>query len=153
MRTINVTDACHPSNTDQMISTQGRSAQRVFDQALEKQLHDMLTASCLSSNKERCGFISEDEDIFYVTNVHCEPRHNFLMDAADFETVVTEIYDIRQTRIEGVFHTHPNNVPWPTPRDLVGWPNPMLGWRYWIVTNTAVIEWKLVDEDDSPAAV
>lgn len=144
---MRILDASHPSSTDQMIPVNGRSAIRI-ESDLDRQLHDMLTASCLSSHKERCGFITEDEDIWYVNNVHREPRHNFLMDSHDFVTVVSEIYDIRQTRIEGVFHTHPNDVPWPTPRDLVGWPNPALGWRYWIVTNGSVIEWKLVIDDD-----
>jgi proteasome lid subunit RPN8/RPN11 len=145
-RAIDPNDPAHPSNTNQIIPVNGRSAERLLNPNLDKSLIGLLTGSCLSSHKERCGFISEDEDIFYVNNVHEEPTHNFLMDADDFVTVVSEIYDIRQTSILGVFHTHPNNVPWPTPRDLVGWPNPMLGWRYWIVTNRSVIEWKLVGE-------
>lgn len=143
VRTTNLNDPAHPSNADQLIPTKGRTAERVWDNPLDQQIQDLLTASCMSSNKERCGFITADEDIFYVDNVHSQPRHNFLMDQGDFEIVVSEIYDIRQTRILGVFHTHPNNVSWPTPRDLVGWPNPDLGWRYWIVTNHTVIEWKL----------
>lgn len=143
-RTTNLNDPAHPSNCNQYIPTNGRKAERVWGSTLDKQVCDLLTAGCISSNKERCGFVTSDEDIFYVNNVHAEPRHNFLMDPEDFAEVVSEIYDIRQTRILGIFHTHPNDVPWPTPRDLVGWPNPELRWRYWIVTNTEVIEWELV---------
>jgi proteasome lid subunit RPN8/RPN11 len=142
-RTMNLNDPAHPGHQNQLISTHGRKAERIWDVDLDQQIIDMLTASCLSSNKERCGFVVDDEDIFYVDNAHEEPTHNFLMDPIDLERVVSEIYDIRQARIIGVFHTHPNNVPWPTPRDLVGWPNPELGWRYWIVTATEVIEWQL----------
>jgi proteasome lid subunit RPN8/RPN11 len=138
-------DPSHPQHRDQLISTNGRRAERIWDaEPLDKQIVDLLTAACLASNKEVCGFIVDDEDIFYVANCHQDPRHNFLMDPASFEQVVSEIYDIRQANIIGLFHTHPNNVPWPTPRDLVGWPNPALGWRYWIVTGGEVIEWRLI---------
>lgn len=143
MTILDLNDPANPGHRNQMISTKGRRVERVWHLPLDKQIQDLLTAGCLNSNKERCGFITDDEDIFYVDNVHEEPRHNFLMCPFDFETVVSEIYDIRLTRIIGIFHTHPNNVVWPSPRDLVGWPNPELKWRYWIVTNDQVIEWEL----------
>lgn len=149
MRTIQMTkisDPAHRTNCDQYIATKGRTAERIWNEAVDEAIEKELVASCNNSNKERCGFLTEDQDIFYVDNVHAVPQYNFLMDADDLARVVNEIYDIRQTRILGVFHTHPNNVPWPTPRDLVGWPNTQLGWRYWIVTNSEVIEWRLVTE-------
>jgi proteasome lid subunit RPN8/RPN11 len=147
-RTPDLDNPAHESHVDQLISTNGRVPQRVFDSdnPLDIQVAEILTASCRSTNKERCGFITQDEDIFYVYNIHKEPTHNFLMDSKDFQNVIAEIYEDRQTRIVGIFHTHPNNVPWPTPRDLVGWPNPALGWRYWIVTGSEVIEWRLTHE-------
>jgi proteasome lid subunit RPN8/RPN11 len=143
-----IKNPAHPGHNNQLISTNGRKARRIFDgEPLEENVEALLTAACMSSSKERCGFIVGDEattqDIFYVNNIHQEPTHNFLMEAADMEAVITEIYEIRQTQIIGVFHTHPNNVTWPTPRDLLGWPNPKLGWRYWIVTANEVIEWEL----------
>lgn len=101
----------------------------------------------MGSNVELCGFITSDDDIWWIDNVHLEPRHNYFFDPQEVETAVHEIYEIRQEKIVGQFHTHPNNVPWPSPRDIAGWPNPDLNWRYWIVTNAEVIEWELVRDN------
>jgi proteasome lid subunit RPN8/RPN11 len=142
-RTTDLNDPAHPSHRNHLIPTNGRTARRIWTNPIDEEIRELLLAGCRSSDKERCGFVTEDQDIWYIDNIHDEPYNNFLMDSDDVEKVVTEIYDIRQTKIFAMFHTHPNGVPWPSPRDLVGWPNPDLKWRYWIVTKTEVIEWQL----------
>lgn len=141
----NTINPARPDSCEQAISTHGRTARRIWtpEEPLDDHIQKMLVGMCLTAGKERCGFISSDEDIWNVKNVHAEPRHNFFMDEEDTRRVVEEIYDGNITSIVGMWHTHPNNVPWPTARDLVGWPNPALGWRYWIVTNREVLEWEL----------
>lgn len=141
-----------PDSCTQMIPTHGRKAERVWspDDPLDLEIKNILTGLCVGHRKELCGFISDDEDIWRVTNVHKEPFHNFYMDLNHAQSVINEI-EKRNTEIIGIWHTHPNDVPWPTPRDLVGWPNPELRWRYWIVTRNAVIEWRLIL--DTPLAV
>jgi proteasome lid subunit RPN8/RPN11 len=59
----------------------------------------------------------------------------------DIQEALNEVCKINGDSVLGVFHTHPNDVPWPTPGDISGWPNPDLEWRYWIATNHEVIEW------------
>lgn len=137
----------HPSHSNHLISTGGLKAVRFWPlDPMLKSVQKELIAACNKSNKELCGFISAEWDIYHITNIHNESRHNFLMHPDDFKDVVDTIYEKRQSSIIGVWHTHPNNVPWPSPRDIVGWPNPALQWRYWIVTNNEVFEWVLERE-------
>ena len=137
-----------PSSVNQLIRT-NRRAQRVWlpEIPLNKDVAEELTTICHSTNTEICGFIDSADEISYIGNHHLHPSHNFLMSAADCEVAFKDIYQKKKRRIIGVFHTHPNNTPWPTPRDLVGWPNPALQWRYFIVTHTSVIEWELLNYD------
>ena len=104
----------------------------------------LLIAGAQLHNNELCGFITSDWMIFPVHNAHLEPRHNYYFDPDDTDRVLNEIFNKYKTDIIGQYHTHPTDIPWPSPRDLVGWPNPELGWRYWIVTNSHVIEWELI---------
>jgi proteasome lid subunit RPN8/RPN11 len=136
----------HPSNCNQLIRTE-RGAERIWhpDTPLFEQVQQELVNKCLASREEKCGLIAvEEQDIYYIDNIHHEPNHNFLMSQSEFKMVVAEIYGQQEDKVLGIFHTHPNNVPWPTPRDLAGWPNPALGWRYWIATGHEVIEWQLI---------
>lgn len=143
-------DPAHPGHRTQAISTHGLRAERIWTPTLvlDQEVQTILIDKCQSHYRELCGFVSSDEEIWCVDNVHLEPKHNFYMDNRHVEEVLTEIYKIQQTSVLGQFHTHPNNVPWPSPRDIVGWPNPALGWHYWIVTNEEVIEWQLVSHTD-----
>jgi proteasome lid subunit RPN8/RPN11 len=146
-RTITDDDPSSPSATNHLISVDGREAQRIFFSAkpLEEKTRSELIAACVGSKIEVCGFITErDREIHYVANVHEFPRENFYMDYDEFSNTVRHIMQYKKDRILGIFHTHPNGTPWPTPRDMVGWPNPDLGWRYFVVTPRDVIEWQLV---------
>lgn len=135
----------HPGHCTQAISTDGRKAERIWtpDSALDVGIAETLITHARLSKKERCGFLTE-EDVWTIDNVHLEPYHNFYMDQQQVDETLTEIYDERGSRVIGVWHTHPNHVPWPSPRDLVGWPNLELNWRYWVITPTEVIEWRLI---------
>lgn len=133
-----------PSHSEHLISTNGRFAERVWhpDVPLFESVHNELMMACISNSDEICGLISTDQELFYIENVHDEPSHNFFMSQEEYKMAVHEIFD-NQAEILGVFHTHPNATPWPTPRDLNGWPPFEMNWRYWIVTNKEVIEWRL----------
>ena len=136
----------HPSNCNQLIPVRFE-VQRIWYPAkpLIESVAEELVQKCLSSRNEICGLITaEEQEIFYIDNIHHEPNHNFLMSQSEFKMVVAEIYGQQEDKVLGIFHTHPNNVPWPTPRDLAGWPNPALRWRYWIATRHEVIEWSLI---------
>ena len=95
---------------------------------------------------EQCGFIDSQQELWYVPNVHDYPSENFLMEEKECERIFEHIYEKNNDTIIGIFHTHPNNVTWPSPRDIVGWPNPKLNWRYFIVTGAEVLEWELFDD-------
>ena len=134
-----------PDATDQMFDP-GRRARRLFEKdalPLPDDLQKILMAMCKSSNYEVCGFIDASYGFHVVDNVHEKKTHNFLMDQDSFVSTIERIYSGTNS-VLGIFHTHPNNVTWPTPRDLAGWPNPALKWRYWIVTSGEVIEWRLL---------
>jgi proteasome lid subunit RPN8/RPN11 len=138
--TANLAD---PSSTDQMFDS-GRRAERIFEVVLPESVQNVLTAICAASKHEVCGFIDTHYGFHHVDNVHDEKTHNFLMDEDSFNVTMQRIYHGGNNAVLGVWHTHPNNVVWPTPRDLAGWPNPDLKWHYWIVTNSQVIQWRLL---------
>ena len=135
-----------PRHSDQLISTGGLRARRVIPigtQILGLSTHDDLISLCQKNSEETCGFLTFQEDIFLVKNSHVQPQFNFYMDEESFKETVHEIYQIKKSKIMGIFHTHPNNQPWPSPRDIAGWPNRALNWRYWIATRKELIEWEL----------
>ena len=133
-----------PSHCNHLISTGGLRARRVPMPKTNIRLKtkEHLIGLCKSSKIEVCGFLTEREEVFLVNNSHEEPRYNFYMDIEDGQKVVDTIYNQIQSHIIGIFHTHPNNQPWPSPRDLVGWPPSSLNWRYWIATQKELIEWE-----------
>lgn len=133
-----------PSHCDQLISTNGKKAERVYRDDISKAIVDRLTKMARLGRNERCGFLTAAGAIYPIANGHEEPTHNFFMEKADVKQAVEEIYEISNDRISAIWHTHPNNIPWPSPRDIHGWPNLALGWRYLIVTHSEVLEWKLV---------
>ena len=138
--------ASDPDHSDYLISTNGRRAERIWhhpEPLFESTIGQLLEIADIYAN-ERCGFIDNEQSIYTIKNVHHNPRMNFLMDQDQMEEVLTEIYGIQQGNVLGIFHTHPNGYPWPSPRDIVGWPNPKLGWRYFLVAHGNVSEWELV---------
>ena len=134
----------HPANTDHGISLGGRKVERVWDSLfpLSNDCREELILQCQGSPEEICGLITDKMEIFYIANIHEFPRENFYFDLGEFKIAAADIIGNGE-RIIGMFHTHPTGIPWPSPRDIVGWPNPALGWRYWIATRADVIEWAL----------
>lgn len=134
-----------PTATDQIIDIGNRKVERIDmpNHPLRGDTINELVMSCRNSPIEVCGFVTTTGEVHYVGNLHEEPTQNFLMDADEGREVIKEIVLRNHEAILGMFHTHPNNLPWPSPRDIVGWPNPDLGWRYWIATSRDVIEWRL----------
>lgn len=151
---VSIDDPAHPSNGNHYISVGNRAVKRVNStDMMTDEVSKRLILDCHTSNKERCGFLLFDGEIFYITNVHDEPHANFFMDPDEVLSFIDQLereegHEGIAQKILGVFHTHPNNTPWPSPRDIVGWPNPILGFRYWIVTNYEVIEWTLTEKRD-----
>lgn len=143
---INLNNPAHPSHSNHLISTHGWRAQRVWhhDTPLHGTTVEELLDQWHADVTEQCGFIDSDQEIWYINNIHESPRRNFLMSNKQTNNTIEHIYNKYKKTILGIFHTHPNNVPWPSPRDIVGWPNVKLGWRYFIVTENEVIEWELV---------
>ena len=116
---------------------------RVEKCPLDEEIQHNLINACQANSDEVCGFITDDEDVLYVPNSHMEPHYNFHMGIQDIQEALEIICKINGQNVIGVFHTHKTNIPWPSPTDIVGWPNPDLCWRYWIATNHEVIEWRL----------
>lgn len=146
---LSLDNPAHPGHSNYLISTQGKKAVRVWypDLPIIESVREELIEECNTHINERCGFISVDWEVWNVANSHEFPRQNYYMRKEDVESIVHEVYDFRKSRIIAVWHTHPDNVPWPSPRDIRGWPNPALEWRYLIITNNDIFEWELVDSD------
>ena len=144
---VDLNDPAHPAHSNHVISTKGRMARRVWhhESPLFESTKQNLLLDWNREIVEQCGFIDSEQDIWYVKNMHEKPRTNFLMDDIQTANILDEIYTNLKRNVLGIFHTHPNGVPWPSPRDIVGWPNPKLGWRYFIVNGEDVLEWELVD--------
>lgn len=110
---------------------------------LSNELLAEMVDACRCNSDEVCGLITNQNDVLYVPNSHVEPRYNFYMENEDMREALHEIVQVQQSVVLGVFHTHHTNIPWPSPVDINGWPNPQLRWRYWIATQHEVIEWRL----------
>ena len=137
-------DPASPNHSNHLISTNGFRAQRVWhhETPLFESTINELIRDWNRNSIEQCGFIDNEQDLWYIPNLHMHPRSNFLMDEESTTRALTDIY--KNGSVLGIFHTHPNGVTWPSPRDIVGLPNPKLGWRYFIVTGSDVLEWELV---------
>lgn len=136
-----------PAHDDYLIDTNGWRGERIWtpEVPILESVKKDLTGLCRRKTEEQCGFISSSWEIVAVNNVHEEPTHNFWMDTADAQASINYIIEERQDDIIAVWHTHPNNWPWPTPRDICGWPDrDVVDWRYFVVTGHDVIEWTLV---------
>lgn len=134
-----------PQHREQLISTHGRFANRVWTPAvpLDDVAITLLIEGCKYADEEKCGLISTiSHTVHWIENVHEYPRRNFFMDQEEYKIAVDDIFTENE-EILGIFHSHPNETPWPTPRDIHGWPPFQLDWRYWIVTGAEVIEWEM----------
>jgi proteasome lid subunit RPN8/RPN11 len=150
MTITDLNNPAHIGHSNYLISTNGKRAEQIFHPdvpLLESTVHELIE-ELQGHYLERCGFIDSEMDLFHVQNSHRVPHSNFYMEETDesVEQALHEIYEIRQTHIIGIYHTHPNGYPWPTPRDIAGWPNTALGWRYFLVTRGEVTEWRLVSD-------
>ena len=145
-------DPSHPGHSEYLIHTDGYIAERVGEVTdLPQKTQNDLIEICRGHIRERCGLITTDYEIVGVHNVHENPEFNFYMDHDDFNQSLEYIYQETQREVLGIWHTHPNNWPWPTPRDIVGWPDSLIvDWRYFVVTNDNVIEWRKVRGSETP---
>lgn len=147
----NVLDPANPSHNDYLISTNGWRAEQIFDgEPLEPDTIQTLIYQQEVYREERCGFITTgQQDVIKVKNSHNDPRMNFYMDPRDVEEHLDFIYKETEREVLGIWHTHPNGYGWPSPRDIAGWPNLELGWRYFLVFRGNVTEWRLVRDDSN----
>ena len=143
---MDLNNPAHPGHSNYLIDSKGRQAEQLFyhHNPLPESVRTELLDELFLQSEERCGFITEDFEVVRILNSHLEPRTNFYMNEHDASEAINQIYRKLESSILGIYHTHPNNYPWPSPRDLVGWPNPKLGWRYFLVTRGDVTEWRLV---------
>ena len=141
-------DPADPSHSNHLISTRGRRVARVWhhDTPLLEVTQNQLILDWNRTGYEQCGFIDSEQNLWYIPNVHEKPRWNFLMEVEETKRVLEYIYAKEKNSVLGIFHTHPNNVTWPSPRDIVGWPNPALRWRYFIVIENEIVEWALEND-------
>lgn len=144
-------DPSHPGHSEYLINTGGFRAERVeFSDMPEITKSDLLTI-CQSHYRERCGLITTDWEIVGVENVHQNPEFNFYMDHDDFNQSLEYIFQETNRDVLGIWHTHPNNWPWPTPRDICGWPDlDVVDWRYFVITSSNVTEWRKVMAPEPP---
>lgn len=143
---MDLNNPAHPGHSDYLIPTNGLVAKQIWfpDKPLFESTLSQLLRMASASQREICGFITaEEQEIIEVENKHVQARNNFYMDERDALEAFEYIYMERQEEILGIFHSHPNDYPWPSPRDIVGWPNPQLGWRYFLITRGYVTEWEL----------
>lgn len=102
--------------------------------------YDLIRAAHTSPFAEVCGFITSRMKPFFVLNTADDPRNNFHMSLPNLRRAV-ELIAAAGDEILGVFHSHPGGSPYPSERDLAGWPNSDLNWRYFIVTPDNVYEY------------
>lgn len=139
-------DPADPRATDLLIPVHGRRVERIWEPRvpLPDALRKGLILEASQSEYEVCGFIDSEWTHWYVPNVHMEAEENYLMDTPSAQNTIDNIYNTLGLEILGIFHSHKNNYPWPSTRDLVGWPDPkVLDWRYFIILSDDVVEWGL----------
>lgn len=146
-----VDNPADPQHRNHLIPTNGLRAEKLEEPKLPVHVEDHLLGLLEKHLNEKCGFITNTYEVVEVQNSHGYPISNFYMDDDDVRDSVDYIYNETQQQIIGIWHTHPNGYPWPSPRDIVGWPNLALGWRYFLVSKGEITEWKLVRQDgDEP---
>jgi proteasome lid subunit RPN8/RPN11 len=138
-----------PSHGNHVIPIGDRVVEAVFypEHVLRLNTKQQLISDCGSSKLELCGLLDIREQIYYIENVHELAENNFFFDHEEYNTAVSATFENNpgvERPILGIWHTHPTNIPWPSPRDIRGWPCPDLKWRYFIITRREVLEWRLL---------
>lgn len=138
-----------PSHGNHVIPIGDRAVEAVFypKNPLRLNTKQQLISDCNGSKNELCGLLDVREQIYYIENVHEIAESNFFFDHKDYDVAVAANFENNpgvEEPILGIWHTHPTNIPWPSPRDIRGWPEPSLRWRYFIATNREVLEWRIV---------
>lgn len=100
-----------------------------------------------SPDAEACGFVLSDGRVWLIPNVSANPAHAFFMDPQIQIAFLKEHY----RDVIGVFHTHPGGSIEPSEQDGKGW-HPDMPWRYFIVTNDQITEWRKKGNDISRVA-
>lgn len=96
----------------------------------------------LEPDKEICGFILHNQAVHPILNISKNPERNFEMDPLQQLKVIEAFTgDKLGDGIIGMYHSHPVGNPAPSDLDLSCWTP--LGWRYWIVSGSLVIEWAI----------
>lgn len=137
----------HPFHSEHLIPTNGYVAERIWYPYVPilESVSERLMKLCRLSRQERCGFITTEWEIVEVKNSHENPNFNFYMDIEDTQKCFDFIFEKREEDILAIWHTHPNGYPWPSPRDIRGWPDlEVVNWRYLLVTENDVTEWRKV---------
>jgi proteasome lid subunit RPN8/RPN11 len=138
-----------PSHGNHLIPIGDKTVEPIFypEDPLSPATRNRLILDCHTSKDELCGLLDIQQGIYYIENTHEIAESNFFFDKEEYEIAVNEIFENNPGHDEpilGVWHTHPTNIPWPSPRDIRGWPAPALKWRYFIITNREVLEWRLL---------
>lgn len=97
------------------------------------------------SETEICGIISTSWAVYPIRNMAASPVQQFLLDKKLFRESLEQICAVGE-KILGIFHTHPSGHISPSARDIQGWPNRDLNWRYFIATTTEVAEFKYLNQ-------
>jgi len=76
-----------------------------------------LQKECSKSNKEICGIISVNQEVFFIPNVSKAPLNSFLMDQAQYFRTLNTL-SRSGLGVLCLFHTHPGASPEPSAVDL-----------------------------------
>jgi len=76
-----------------------------------------LQKECSKTNKEICGIISTNQEIFFISNVSKSPLNSFLMDQAQYFRTLNTL-SRSGLGVLCLFHTHPGATADPSAADL-----------------------------------
>lgn len=99
---------------------------------------------------EICGFIIDESEIYPISNVAQIPGAHFIMEDREMRAAAR----VYQERITGIYHSHPSGRPWLSPTDEKGVADIYRAgcpWRYFVVTASAVTEYRWSGETQEEA--
>ena len=76
-----------------------------------------LQKECTKSNKEICGIVSTNQEVFFIPNISKTPSNSFLMDQAQYFRALNSL-SRSGLGVLCLFHTHPGASPEPSEKDL-----------------------------------
>ena len=76
-----------------------------------------LQKECSKSNKEICGIISVNQEVFFIPNVSKAPLNSYLMDQAQYFRTLNTL-SRSGLGVLCLFHTHPGATADPSAADL-----------------------------------